>query len=122
LADDELTYACFLDVLREEESELGRDTAVLVARRLVDDEDAAHELDAFVGNVRVKQLLGGHEGSGHVENVGSLGGHGKKLASSCHRTCNKSGELLGCLTIFVKFTIHTSRSLDKLGTTPVPSL
>ena len=90
MADDELTYACFLDVLREEESELGRDTAVLVARRLVDNEDAAHELDAFVGNVRVKQLLGGHEGSGHVRNVGSLGRHDKKIAYARQRQYNTS--------------------------------
>jgi len=54
----------------------------------VHDEDPAHQLDALIGNVGVKQLLGGQETGGHVGNVRALGGHDKQDGRRDHRSCN----------------------------------
>jgi len=42
------------------------DAAVVVAAGFADDEDAADELGAFIGDVGVQEFVGGHERGGHV--------------------------------------------------------
>src|SRR5439155_24693014 len=66
--------------------DLGRELAgypaVPEAGRLAHHQDAPHQLDLPVREVRLQQLVGGHErGSWHASNVRGLGGHGNPNAT-----------------------------------------
>src|SRR5439155_7710065 len=69
-----------VNVIDEELREPGRNLAMHVAGRLLDEEDAPDELHMFVGQVGPKQLVRGHQRRRrHAWNVGAVSGHGTRM-------------------------------------------
>src|SRR6266550_1665790 len=75
IPDEHRSGAGQIGVRPQPRAEVGGYVPVLAAGRLMHDEPAAHQLRPFVRHAGVQQLLGRHEWSAHVGNVGSALGH-----------------------------------------------
>lgn len=58
-----------VDVVSEAHRQTECDIPVQVPRRLADNEDTPNQLHLFIGDVRLEQLVRGHQCAGHVPNV-----------------------------------------------------
>jgi hypothetical protein len=68
-----------VDVIDQELRQAANDLTVMKPRRLAHNQDAPDQLNAFVRQVHVTQLVRGHEGARrHGGNVDGLGGHSKR--------------------------------------------
>src|SRR5256884_496828 len=75
LGADDLARSRRLHVLRQQKCELHGHAPMAITGGLAHDEDAADELDVLIGDARLEQLLGGHEGRCHATNVDAVSRH-----------------------------------------------